>query len=45
MTELMNDNTVLTGGEVVQRIKDKEKLRKQFDEAVEFEVRNGRSRK
>ena len=45
MTELMNDNTVLTGREVVQRIKDKEKLRKEFDEAVEFEVRNGRGRR
>ena len=45
MTELMNDNTVLTGGEVVQRIKDKEIQRKQFEEAVEFEVRNGRGKR
>ena len=45
LTELLNDKTVVTGREVVQRIKDKEKLRKQFDEAVEFEVRNGRGRK
>ena len=30
--------------EVVERIKDKERLRKQFDEAVEFEVRNSRGR-
>jgi len=42
LTELMNDKSVLTGREVVQRIKDKEKLRKQFEEAVEFEIRNGR---
>ena len=41
LTELLNDKSVLTGREVVQRIKDKEKLRKQFEEAVEFEVRNG----
>jgi hypothetical protein len=45
LTELLNDKSVLTGREVVQRIKDKEKLRKQFEEAVEFEVRNSRNRK
>ena len=28
LTELLNDKSVLTGREVVQRIKDKEKLRK-----------------
>ena len=37
LTELLNDKSVLTGRDVVQRIKDKEKLRKQFEEAVEFE--------
>ena len=42
LTELLNDKSVITGREVVQRIKDKEKLRKQFEEAVEFEVRSGR---
>ena len=45
LPELLNDKSIVTGREVVQRIKDKEKLRKQFDEAVEFEVRNGRGRK
>ena len=45
LTELLNDKSVLTGREVVQRIKDEEKLRKQFEEAVEFEVRNGRGKK
>jgi hypothetical protein len=45
LTELLNDKSVLTGREVVQRIKDKEKLRKQFEEAVEFEVRNRRGKK
>ena len=37
LSELLNDKSVLTGREVVQRIKDKEILRKQFEEAVEFE--------
>jgi hypothetical protein len=45
LTELLNDKSIVTGREVVQRINDKEKLRKQFDEAVEFEVRNGRGRR
>ena len=45
LTELFNDKSIVTGREVFQRIKDKEKLRKEFDEAVEFEVRNGRGRK
>ena len=45
LTELLNDKSVLTGREVVQRIKDKEIQRKQFEEAVEFEVRNGRGKR
>jgi len=45
LTELLNDKSVLTGREVVQRIKDKEIQHKQFEEAVEFEVRNGRGKR
>ena len=45
LTELFNDKSIVTGREVVQRIKYKEKLRKQFEEAVEFEVRNGRGKR
>ncbi len=45
LTELLNDKSVVTGRDVVQRIKEKEKLRKQFEEAVEFEVRNRRGRR
>jgi hypothetical protein len=45
LTELLNNKSVLTGREVVQRINDKEKLRKQFEEAVEFEVRNNRGKR
>jgi hypothetical protein len=45
LTELLNDKSVITGREVVERIKDKERLRKQFDEAVEFELRNSRGRR
>lgn len=44
LSELLNDKSIVTGREVVQRIKDKEKLRKEFDEAVEFEIRNGRNK-
>ncbi len=45
LTDLINDKSVVTGREVVQRIKDKEKLRKQFEEAVDFEVRNSQGRR
>ena len=45
LTELFNDKSIVTSREVFQRIKDKEKLRKEFDEAVEFEVRNGRGKR
>ena len=45
LSDLLKDKSVLTGREVVQRIKDKEILRKKFEEAVEFEVRNGRSKR
>ena len=45
LSELLNDKSVITGREVVQRIKDKERLSKQFKEAVEFELRNSRGRK
>ena len=45
LTELFNDKSIVTGREVVQRIKYKEKLHKQFEEAVEFEVRNGRGKR
>ena len=42
LSDLLKDKSVMTGREVVQRIKDKELLRKQFEEAVEFERRNGK---
>ena len=42
LSELLNDKSVLKGRDVVQRIKDKDILRKQFEEAVEFEIRNGK---
>ena len=45
LTDLLQDKSVLTGREVVKRIKDKEILRKQFEEAVEFEVRNNRGKR
>lgn len=44
LTDLLDDKSIVTGREVVQRIKDKEKLRKQFEEAVDFEIRNNKRR-
>lgn len=43
LTELLSDKSVLTGKEVIQKIKEQEKHQKEFEEAVEFERRNGRS--
>ena len=45
LAELLNDKSGVRGRDVVQRMNDKEKLRKQFEEAVEFEIRNSRHRK
>ena len=42
LTELLSDKSILTGREVIQRIKEQEKLQKEFEEAVEFERRNSR---
>jgi len=40
LSELLSDKSILTGREVIQRIKEKEKRQKEFEEAVEFEVKN-----
>ena len=45
LTDLLKDKLLLTGREVVQRIKDKEIARKHFEEAVKFEVRNNRGKR
>ena len=42
LSDLLQDKTVVTGKEVVQRIKEKEKLQKEYEESVEFELRNRR---
>jgi hypothetical protein len=44
LTELMNDKSVLSGREVIHNIKEQEKHQKEFEEAVEFERRNGRGK-
>ena len=40
LDDLLNDKTVITGKEVIQGIKDKERQQKEFDEAAEVERRN-----
>lgn len=42
LDDLLSSKEVITGKEVVQRIKEREKLRKEYEESVEFEVRNRR---
>lgn len=40
LDELLNDKTVITGKEVIQEIKEKERQQKEFEQAVEEERRN-----
>ena len=42
LTDLLQEKSIVTGKEVIQRIKEKEKRQKEFEESVEFEIRNGR---
>ena len=42
LADLLQERSVVTGKEVVQKIKEQEKRQKEFEEAVEFERRNGR---
>jgi hypothetical protein len=42
LDDLLSSKEVITGKEVVQRIKEQEKLRKEYEESVEFELRNRR---
>ncbi len=42
LTDLLQQKSIVTGKEVIQKIKDKEKQQKEFEESVEFEIRNRR---
>jgi hypothetical protein len=42
LNDLMNDKIVITGKEVIHKIKEQEKRQKEFEESVDFERRNGR---
>jgi len=44
LDDLLSSKEVITGKEVVQRIKEQEKLQKEFDESVEDELRHRRSK-
>jgi hypothetical protein len=44
LSDLLQDKTLITGKEVVQRIKDKENRQKEFEESVEIELRNRRGK-
>ena len=45
LEDLLQDKTVVTGKEVVESIKEKERIKKEYEESVEFELRNRKSRK
>lgn len=40
LDDLLSDKSVITGKEVIQGIKEKEKWQKEFEEAAEVERRN-----
>ena len=44
LDDLIKDKSIITGREVVQKIKEKEKRQKEFDNSVEDELRNRRSK-
>ena len=45
LNDLMADKAVITGKEVLQKQKELEIQKKQFEESIEFERRNRRSKK
>jgi hypothetical protein len=42
LDDLLASKDVITGKEVIHNLKEREKHQKEFEEAVEFERRNGR---
>lgn len=44
LDELIKDGSVITGKEVIQELKEKERRQKEFEESVETELRNRRQR-
>ena len=44
LKDLLKDKTVITGKEVIHNLKELEKQKKQFEDSVEDELRNRRSK-
>lgn len=42
LDDLMKDKTVVTGKEVIHKLKKQEKLQKEFENSIEDELRNRR---
>ena len=40
LDDFMKDKTVVTGKEIIHNLKEQEKLKKQFEDSVEDELRN-----
>lgn len=45
LDDLMKDKTVVMGAEIIKRNKELEIQKKQFEDSIEFEQRNRRSKK
>ena len=44
LDDLMRDESIVTGKKVIQELKDKEIRQKEFEDSIEFEQRNRRSK-
>lgn len=44
LNDLMKDKLIITGNEALQKIKELEIQKRQFDDSIEFEQRNRRSK-
>jgi len=44
LNDLINEKTVITGKEVIHNLKEQEKRQKEFEEAVDVELRNRRKK-
>lgn len=45
LDDLMEDKSVITGKEAIHNLKEQEKRKKEFENSIEDELRNGRKKR
>ena len=45
LDDLLKDKSIITGKDAIEKIKEQEQRRKEFEESVEAELRNRRAKK